>query len=444
MSDKTWPASIRITPATGPLRGTMRPPGSKSITNRALICAGLAEGESLLTGALDSEDTRVMLDSLAKLGFTVEPDLEQRDPAQRQIRLRGCGGVLPAKSAELYIANSGTSVRFLTAMVAVGEGVFTLDGTARMRERPIADLLASLKSLGVAAESQRGTGCPPVVVTARGLPGGTARVRGNVSSQFLSGLLMAAPYAREPLTIRVEGELVSQPYVAITLAVMRAFGIDVPHDEDMQTFEVPRGVYQAQNFAIEPDASAASYWFAAAALTGGTITVTGLDSNSLQGDTRFVDVLQKMGCTVKMSSAVSESSQAMTVTGGKLRGIDIDMNAISDTVQTLAAVALFAEGPTRVRGVAHNRHKETDRIGNLAIELRKFGATVDEHEDGLTIKPAPLHSYHGASIATYDDHRMAMSLALAGLRIPGVEIENPKCVEKTYPEFFEDLERLQK
>ncbi len=438
MSDKTWPASIHITPAYGPLRGTMRPPGSKSITNRALICAALAEGESLLTGALDSEDTRVMLDSLAKLGLAVKPDLEQPDPAQRQIRLRGCGGVLPAKQAELYIANSGTSVRFLTAMVAVGEGVFTLDGTARMRERPIADLLASLKSLGVAAESQRGTGCPPVVVTARGLPGGTARVRGNVSSQFLSGLLMAAPYAREPLTIRVEGELVSQPYVAITLAVMRAFGIDVPHDEDMQTFSVPRGVYQAQSFAIEPDASAASYWFAAAAITGGTITVTGLDSNSLQGDTRFVDVLQKMGCTIV------ESPQSLTVTGGKLRGIDIDMNAISDTVQTLAAVALFAEGPTRVRGVAHNRHKETDRIGNLAIELRKLGATVDEHEDGLTIKPAPLHSYHGASIATYDDHRMAMSLALAGLRIPGVEIENPKCVEKTYPEFFEDLERLLK
>jgi 3-phosphoshikimate 1-carboxyvinyltransferase len=414
----------------------MRPPGSKSITNRALICAALAKGESLLTGALDSEDTRVMLDSLAKLGLAVKPDLEQPDPAQRQIRIRGCGGKIPAKSAELYIANSGTSVRFLTAMVAVGEGVFTLDGTARMRERPIADLLASLKALGVAAESQRGTGCPPVVVTARGLPGGTARVRGNVSSQFLSGLLMAAPYAREPLTIRVEGELVSQPYVAITLAVMRAFGIDVPHDEDMQTFEVPRGVYQAQNFAIEPDASAASYWFAAAAITGGTITVTGLDSNSLQGDTRFVDVLAKMGCTIK------EGPKSLTVTGGKLRGIDIDMNSISDTVQTLAAVALFAEGPTRVRGVAHNRHKETDRIGNLAIELRKLGATVDEHDDGLTIKPAPLAMYHGATIATYDDHRMAMSLALTGLRIPGVEIENPKCVEKTYPEFFEDLKRL--
>lgn len=414
----------------------MRPPGSKSITNRALICAALAEGESTLTGALDSEDTRVMLDSLAKLGLAIEPDLEQQDPAQRQIRIRGFGGAIPAKQAELYIANSGTSVRFLTAMVAVGEGTFTLDGTARMRERPIADLLASLKALGVAAESQRGTGCPPVVVTARGLPGGTARVRGNVSSQFLSGLLMAAPYAREPLTIRVEGELVSKPYVEITLAVMRAFGVDVPSDEDLQSFEVPLAKYQGRHFAIEPDASAASYWFAAAAITGGTITVTGLDSNSLQGDTRFVDVLQKMGCTV------SESPQALTVTGGKLRGIDIDMNEISDTVQTLAAVALFAAGPTRVRGVAHNRHKETDRIGNLAIELRKLGAQVDEHEDGLTIIPAPLTTYQGASIATYDDHRMAMSLALAGLRIPGVVIENPKCVEKTYPEFFEDLERL--
>ncbi len=421
----------------------MRPPGSKSITNRALICAALAKGESLLTGALDSEDTRVMLDSLAKLGLAIDPDLDQsdsaqRDPALRQIRIRGCGGQLPAKQAELYIANSGTSVRFLTALVATGEGTFTLDGTPRMRERPIADLLASLKSLGVVAESVRGTGCPPVVVTARGLPGGTARVRGNVSSQFLSGLLMAAPYARQPLTIRVEGELVSQPYVAITLAVMQAFGIDVPHDEYLQTFVVPTAKYQAREYAIEPDASAASYWFAAAAITGGQITVTGLDSNSLQGDTRFVDVLQKMGCMI------SEGPQTLTVTGGKLRGIDIDMNAISDTVQSLAVVALFAEGPTRVRGVAHNRHKETDRIGNLAIELRKLGAKVDEHEDGLTITPQPLHSanYHGATIATYDDHRMAMSLALAGLRIPGVEIENPRCVEKTYPEFFQDLEQL--
>jgi 3-phosphoshikimate 1-carboxyvinyltransferase len=436
MSEKTWPASISITPARGPLHGTLRPPGSKSITNRALICAALAAGESTLTGALDSEDTRVMLDSLAKLGLAIEPDLEQRDPAQRQIKIRGCGGRIPAQAADLYIANSGTSVRFLTAMVAVGEGTFTLDGTPRMRERPIADLLASLKALGVAAESQRGTGCPPVVVTARGLPGGTARVRGNVSSQFLSGLLMAAPYAREPLTIRVEGELVSKPYVEITLAVMRAFGVDVPADEDLQTFVVPLSKYTGQHFAIEPDASAASYWFAAAAITGGTITVTGLDSNSLQGDTRFVDVLQKMGCTV------SETPGALTVTGGQLRGIDIDMNAISDTVQTLAAVALFAAGPTRVRGVAHNRHKETDRIGNLAVELRKLGARVDEHEDGLTIHPVPLASYHGAAIATYDDHRMAMSLALAGLRIPGVVIENPKCVEKTYPEFFQDLERL--
>ncbi|MGC4005372.1 MAG: 3-phosphoshikimate 1-carboxyvinyltransferase [Pirellulales bacterium] len=433
MTKIDWPASIGIPVAGGPLRGTMRPPGSKSITNRALICAALAEGTSTLTGALDSEDTRVMVDSLTRVGIKVEANFDSPDPAARTVTIAGSGGRLPRDTADLYIANSGTSVRFLTAMLAVGQGTYRLDGTPRMRERPIGDLIESLRGLGVDLRSEADTGCPPVVIRAAGLPGGTTRVRGNVSSQFLSALLMAAPYAQSPLTIEVEGELVSRPYVEITTTVMRAFGIETT-EPVAGRFVVPQGRYAGRAYDIEPDASAASYWFAAAAITGGEIAVAGLDESSLQGDLRFVDALERMGCEVRRETGRT------IVRGGSLRGIDIDMNAISDTVQTLTAVALFAAGPTRVRGVAHNRHKETDRIGNLAIELRKFGAVVDEHEDGLTIHPPKTLT--PASIATYHDHRMAMSLALVGLRVPGVEIMDPRCVEKTYPEFFEDLERL--
>jgi 3-phosphoshikimate 1-carboxyvinyltransferase len=332
----------------------------------------------------------------------------------------------------LYIANSGTSVRFLTALVACGEGLFTLDGTPRMRERPIHDLLESLRQLGVDARDPRQTGCPPVEISAHGLPGGRATVRGDVSSQFLSGLLLAAPYALEPLTLAVAGELVSQTYILTTLAVMEAFGVQVPRRELME-FTVPQARYQARDYYIEPDASAASYWFAAAAITRGKITVAGLNRASLQGDVAFVDCLQQMGCEVM------EDARGITVRGGELRGIDINMNTLSDTVQTLTAVALFAQGPTRIRGIAHNRHKETDRIGNLAIELRKLGAEVEEFSDGLKVTPSELR---GSRIATYQDHRMAMSLSLAGLRVPGVVIEDPSCVEKTYPEFFSDLEKL--
>lgn len=412
----------------GPVRGSIRPPGSKSITNRALICAALASGRSQLTGVLDSEDTRVMFEALGQLGIPMA-----FDPADRLISVRGCGGKVPARGGQLEVANSGTTARFVVALATLGEGTFRIDGSPRMRERPIEDLLAALRSLGADVASLEGTGCPPVLIRAAGLRGGKSTVAGNISSQFLSGLLMAAPYAEQTVEIRVEGELVSRPYVQMTLAVMQAFGVEVQSDGD-QGFTIPvGGGYRGCDYAIEPDASAASYFFAAAAITGGRVTVEGLSRASLQGDVAFVEVLRQMGCEVHYDA------DAITVTGGRLRGVRVDMNPISDTVQTLGAVALFAEGDTTITGVAHARHKETDRIAALATELRKLGAGVDEHHDGLTIRPAALQ---GAEMATYDDHRMAMSLALVGLRVPHVRILDPGCTAKTYPGFFADLAQL--
>jgi 3-phosphoshikimate 1-carboxyvinyltransferase len=415
----------------GPLHATIRPPGSKSITNRALVCAALAAGRSTLVGALDSDDTRVMVDCLRKLGLGVE-----HDAVAKAIVVDGCGGRIPAREADLFVGNSGTTVRFLTALVTLGQGVYRLDGVPRMRERPIEDQLDAMRQLGAKVTCELGTGCPPVRVEAAGLPGGTAKVRGDVSSQFLSGLLMAAPCALRDVELLVDGELVSQPYIHMTLAVMRSFGVEIDAADDLSRFLIHGARrYEARAYDIEPDASAASYFFGAAAITGGQATVEGLSRNSLQGDVAFADVLAQMGCRVEYDDARNRT----TVTGGALRGIDVNMNAISDTVQTLGAVALFAKGPTTITGVGHIRHKETDRIGALATELRKLGATVEEFSDGLRITPGALN---GAAIDTYDDHRMAMSLALAGLRIPGVRINDPACTAKTYPGFFRDLEAL--
>ena len=421
------PEAYRV-PTCGPIIGTIRPPGSKSITNRALICAALAEGESELTGALDSEDTQVMAAALNRLGIAVD-----RPASSDVLRVSGCGGRIPARAAELFLANSGTSIRFLTAVCCLGSGTFRLDGVPRMRERPIEDLLEALRQLGADARSELGNGCPPVIVQARGLPGGTAEIAGTISSQFLSGVLMAAPGSRHGVILHVRGDLVSKPYVDMTIAVMRSFGVSVLC-EDYRTFMIPGDRrYRAVRYAVEPDASAASYFFAAAAVTGGRVTVEGLSRRSLQGDVAFCDCLERMGCRV----AYGEDS--ITVQGGPLRGIDVDMNAISDTAQTLAVTALFAEGPTTIRGIGHIRHKETDRIRALAAELRKLGADAEETEDGLMIRPGPLRP---AVIETYRDHRMAMSFAIAGLKVPGVVILDPGCTAKTYPRFFQDLERL--
>ena len=415
--------AIEIQPC-GPVSGSIRPPGSKSITNRALVCAALADGKSTLTEALDSEDTQVMIAALEQLGLAVEHDR----PA-RTIRITGCKGRFPAAGADLYVGNSGTTVRFLTAAATLGRGTFRLDGTARMRQRPIEDLLDALRQLGADAESAK-NGCPPVIVRANGLPGGQAAIAGTISSQFLSGLLMAAPCAARPVELVVSGELVSKPYVRMTLAVMSEFGVEVEVEELARFVVSVDRPYEARRYAIEPDASAASYFFAAAAVTGGRVTVEGLTKRSLQGDVAFCDCLEQMGCQVEYGP------DAITVVGKPLRGIDVDMNAISDTVQTLSAVALFAHGPTNITNVAHIRHKETDRIAALATELGKLGAAVDQRPDGLKITPKKLRP---AEIDTYDDHRMAMSLAVVGLANRGVVIRDPGCTAKTYPGFFDDL-----
>jgi 3-phosphoshikimate 1-carboxyvinyltransferase len=424
-----YPETIEIQPLAAPPQATVRVPGSKSITNRALVLAALSRTGCTLRGALRSEDTEVMVDSLQRLGFAVEPDWPSAT-----IRLSRPAGdaIIPAAAADLFVANSGTSMRFLTAMVALGHGRYRLDGIARMRERPIEDLLAALRQLGAEAASEAGTGCPPVVITAAGMRGGRVHIRGDLSSQFLSGLLLALPLADAETLVDVEGRLVSRPYVDMTLAMMRDFGVRV-HETDFGFRIAGHQRYQRSDYEIEPDASAASYFFALAAITGGKIEVSGLGAKSLQGDVHFADILGRMGCRV------AHHENSIEVKGGRLRGVEVDMNAISDTVMTLAAVACFAEGVTTIRNVAHIRHKETDRLAALATEVRKLGAEVEEFEDGLSITPGPLH---GAAIDTYNDHRMAMSLALVGLRIPGVIIRDPACVAKTYPEFFQDLERL--
>ena len=421
--------AIEIQPSRKPVRGAIRPPGSKSITNRALVCAALANGESVLSGALKSEDTEVMIAGLRSLGIAVEV----ADQGET-LRVVGCAGKPAAGEAELFVGNSGTTIRFLTALVTLGDGAFRLDGIERMRQRPIADLADALNQLGARVECEGANGCPPVRVKATGLAGGTATVRGDISSQFLSGLLMAAPCARSPVTLKVAGTLVSVPYVAMTLSVMESFGIAAKATADYSRIEIPAaGHYHACEYAIEPDASAASYFWAVAAVTGGSVTVEGLGKHSLQGDVGFVDCVAQMGCEVEYGD------NSITVHGKSLHGIDIDMNAISDTVQTLSVVALFAKGTTRIRNVGHIRHKETDRIAAVATELRKLGATVAEYADGLDITPG---EFTPARIDTYNDHRMAMSFAIAGLVHPGVVINNPGCTAKTYPRFFSDLEQL--
>ena len=421
--------SIEIEPVRRPVRATVRPPGSKSITNRALVCAALAEGTSTLRGALDSEDTRVMIEGLRKLGISIEVS----DNGETLV-VEGCEGTPPAKSADILVANSGTTIRFLTALVTLAQGEFTLDGIARMRERPIGDLADALNQLGADVTCLGKNECPPIRVQAAGLNGGIAHIRGDISSQYLSGLLMTATYARTAVKIIVDGTLVSVPYVTMTQAVMRSFQGETQASDDFSIIEVPCGnQYRATNYAIEPDASAASYFWAVAAVTGGEVTVTGLGRDSLQGDVRFVECLSQMGCEVRFES------ESVTVKGAALRGIDVDMNAISDTVQTLSVVALFAEGTTKIRNVPHIRHKETDRIAAVATELRKLGATVVEHSDGLEITPGNLQP---ATIDTYNDHRMAMSFAVAGLVQSGVVINDPGCTAKTYPGYFEDLSRI--
>ena len=413
----------------GPVFGRIRPPGSKSITNRALVITALADGTSELTGVLDSKDTQVMLESLGRLGVHVE-----HNQAAASCRVEGRGGIIPADTAELWLENSGTSIRFLTSLCAVGTGRYRLDGVHRMRERPIADLVTTLNALGgdVRCDGDS-SGCPPVTVTGGPLAGGSAQIRGDISSQFLSSLLMSAPAAMKTVRLDVDGELVSKPYVTMTLNIMQSFGVEVEYPTDLSSFLIRPQRYTAREYDIEPDASAASYFLAVAAITGGSVTVEGLNQDALQGDVQFASALARMGCRVDWTA------DGVTVTGQLLHGVDIDMNAISDTAQTLAAVAVFADSPTTIRSVGHMRHKETDRITAVVTELQRAGIRAEEFGDGLTIYPG---NPQPADIHTYDDHRMAMSFSLLGLKAAGIRILDPDCTNKTYPHYFEDLERL--
>lgn len=427
----SYPDLVTIFPPTHLPEGTVHVPGSKSITNRALILAALADGVSVLHQPLDSEDTQIMITALQQLGIRIER-------VAGALRVTGCGGALPATGAELFLGNSGTSMRFLTALCALGHGHYRLDGVERMRQRPQADLLDALQQLGIDATAEAGNGCPPLRVTGHGhLPGGTVRLRAEASSQFLSALLMIAPCAREDLTIEVIGPL--RPfYVDITLRMMAQWGVRVERREP-QRFLVRAGQrYQPQDCAIEPDASSASYFFAAAALTGGRVTVPGLGPNALQGDVRFAtEVLADMGC------AVTADTHGITVTGRPdtfLRGITRDMSAISDTSLTLAAIAPFANTPTTVRNIAHTRLQECDRIRAACTELTRLGVRVDEFPDGFTIYPTAR--IVPTVVETYRDHRVAMSFALIGLRVPGIAIRDPGCVAKTFPEFWHYLAQI--
>jgi len=419
-----------IIPAPGPVCGTIRPPGSRSITNRALVVAALADGASTLERAGLSDDTRVCAAALASLGIAVETD-----EAGRCMRVAGCAGRVPAGPRDLDTGDSGTTTRFITALAAAGRGRYRIDGSPRMRERPIQDLLDGLAALGVSARSEAGTGCPPVVVETDGLAGGTVRLAGTVSSQYLSGLLMAAPTAAGDVMVEMAGDLVSKPYVDMTVTVMEAFGAEVRRD-GYARFHVPAPqAYAARTYAVEPDASSASYFLAAAAATGGRVTVPGLARTSAQGDARFADVLRAMGCTVEWSDG------GVTVTGPeRLTGLRVDLNAMPDMVLTLAPLALVARGRTVIENVANLRVKESDRLSALAAELARLGAKVEEYPDGLAITPP--EKVRPAEIATYRDHRIAMGMAVVGLAAPGIRIADPGCVTKTYPGFFDDLDRL--
>jgi 3-phosphoshikimate 1-carboxyvinyltransferase len=413
------PDVLTVDPRRAPLDASVRPPGSKSITNRALLCAALAPGTSTLTGALFADDTRAMLDAIAALGATVDAD-----PATATVTV---GGVDPRRGtaeAAVDARQSGTTSRFVLPVAALRPGRTVVDGSPQLRARPFGPVLDALRELG--AEVSATEFLP---ATVRGpLRGGAVRVSGHISSQFLSGLLMAGPLMPRGLAVELTSPLVSVPYVEMTKAVMAAFGAEV------DGLRVAPGGYRPADHVVEPDASAASYFLGAAAIAGGRVTVRGLGTGSLQGDVGFADVLARMGATV------TRTTDTLTVSAnGSLRGIDVDMADISDTAQTLAAVAVHADSPTRVRGIGFIRGKETDRVAAVVTELCRAGIDAVEDEDGFTIHPGVPRP---TTFATYDDHRMAMSLALLGLRTPGIQISNPGCVAKTYPDFFTDLAAL--
>ncbi len=401
-------------------------PGSKSYTHRALILSALADGESLLINALQSEDTGHTIQGLEKFGI---PIFQRSDG----LHISGKGGRLEGAEGSIYLGNSGTSMRFLTALSALRKGRTLLDGNKRMRKRPIGDLVNGLSALGVRAYSIEKNDCPPVMIESQGLKGGETKIKGEESSQFLSALLMIAPYAQEDVHVEIIGHLSSKPYVDITLNIMSAFGVEVKNDGYHSFFVRAGQRYFSKTYRVEGDASNASYFFSAAALTKGRVKVENFCPNSVQGDAGFLNILAKMGCDVIRGNNWAE------VQGKELQGIEIDMNTMPDLVPTLAVTAAFARGKTVMKNIGHLRFKESDRIKSLVLELGKMGIRVEEGKDWLRVKGGKIH---GAEIETHDDHRLAMSFAIAGLAVPGVKIKGEECVNKSFPDFWRTFGRL--
>lgn len=429
MSPATPPDELEVRPVDGPLRASVQLPGSKSLTNRALVCAALASGTTTLEGVLLADDTEAMLECLHGLGIGVRVDR-----AAAAVQVQGSAGRPPADGALLDARLSGTTSRFVMPVAALGNGTIVLDGAEPLRARPMGELIDALVSLGAHVEPLGEAGHLPVRIEGDGLAGGRLDVRGDVSSQFLSALLLSAPCTAGGLELHVVSELVSVPYIDMTLAVMGAFGATAEHEQH-RVLRVPSGGYRSPGtYTVEPDASAASYLFAAAAICGGSVTVEGLGTSSLQGDVAFVDVLERMGAQVR------REPDRIEVRGtGTLHGVEVDLSDLSDTAQTLAVVAPFAQGPTTITGIGFIRHKETDRIGAVVTELRRCGIEAEELPDGLRVHPGRPRP---ALVSTYDDHRMAMSFALLGLVVPGIRIADPGCVAKTFPGYWDALEGI--
>jgi 3-phosphoshikimate 1-carboxyvinyltransferase len=422
-----FPDEIEIQPLDLPVDATVRVPGSKSVTNRALIVATLADGTSTIRNPLFSDDSFWLMKALVDLGFDV-----RADRAAGLVQVEGRAGDILSLDVDVFVGNAGTVARFLPPALALGPGPYRVDGTPRMRERPVEDLVEAMRHLGARVSYAETSGRFPLIVEGGGLPGGKTTVAGDRSSQFLSGLLMAAPGARREVIMDIEGDLVSKPYIGITTDVMRSFGVEV--SEENGTFTVTPGIYTPQDYTVEPDASGASYFMAAAAVTGGRVRIPDLGENSTQGDLRFTEVLQEMGCRVEFDPYFVEVWGPQ-----RLRGIEVDMNEFSDTMMTLAAIAPFADGPTTITNVEHTRHQETDRISAVATELNRLGIEVQENQNSLRIIPRTVNP---GVVQTYDDHRMAMAFALIGLVSSGVRIQNPGCVTKTFPDYFQRLAGL--
>ncbi len=419
-------------PAVSGAHGHIQLPGSKSISNRILLLAALANGKTLIQNLLASDDTTQMLNALRTLGITIT-QVNKNDYS-----LEGCNGNFPVKQANLFLGNAGTAFRPLVAVLAVMGGHYHLSGVPRMHERPIADLVNALRQLNANITYLGHDGFPPVEIRPAEIQNKWVTIKGNVSSQFLSGLLMALPLTGKTTNIRVEGTLISKPYVELTLAQMARFGVHVTH-ENWQSFTLPGSqTYESPGeIAVEGDASSASYFLAAGAIGGGPVRVEGVGTESLQGDVRFANALERMGACIRMGKNWIESSlPASNSTHHQLKAIDLDCNHIPDAAMTLATTALFAKGTTILRNIASWRVKETDRISAMAKELRKLGALVEEGEDFICITPPATSLTPYAIIDTYDDHRMAMCFSLVSLGVP-IRINNPDCVTKTFPDYFD-------